>query len=80
MKTMLAVAATVLALAAGEAAAEDRHSVRLSGSAPTAEDWAAKAFVLDLWLTRGEGPFQQTVEGWYAALPPGAGSGEAKGT
>ena len=56
------------------------RSVRLIGQAPSAADPAAKAFVLDLWLTKGDGAFKQDIKGWYAALPPDpAASGEVSG-
>ena len=54
--------------------------MRLIGSAPTAEDPAAKAFVLDLSIAKGDGAFQETVTGWYAGLPPSSDSGEVTGS
>jgi hypothetical protein len=76
-----AALASSLAMAMAAAAfADDGRPVRLIGSAPTAEDPVAKAFVLDLTVSKGEGAFKQTVGGWYAALPPAVGSGEVTGT
>lgn len=73
--------AIALALAAGASArADDTRTIRLIGSAPDAEDPAPKAFVLDLTLTKGDGAFEQKVDGWFAALPPAVGSGEATGS
>jgi hypothetical protein len=60
--------------------ASDERSVRLVGSAPTAQDPAAKSFVLDLTLSKGEAPGQQQIDGWFAALPPTVGSAEVSGT
>jgi hypothetical protein len=76
----LALAALLAARATGVAADETPQVVRLLGSAPTAEDAPAKVFVLDLRLRKGEGAFQKTVSGWYAALPPQVGSGSVSGT
>jgi hypothetical protein len=81
MHTRLWVGAALAVWAtAGAALADDARSVRLVGAAPGAEDPAAKAFVLDLTVTKGDGAFQQAVGGWYAALPPAVGSGEVTGT
>jgi len=74
--------AVVLALMTASAALadDDARSVRLIGSAPDAEDPAPRRFVLDLTLTKGDGAFEQKVDGWFAALPPAVGSGEATGS
>lgn len=79
---LLAMATASLWLVASTAFADDAgRPMRLIGQAPSATDPAAKAFVLDLWLTKGEGAFKQDIKGWYAALPPDpAASGEASGT
>jgi hypothetical protein len=71
----------ILMLASAVQADDDPgRSVRLMGSAPGAEDPAAKAFVLDLVVTKAEGLFKEEVKGWYAALPPAIGSGEVTGS
>lgn len=77
----LGMAAAGLWLVASAAVADDPgRSVRLIGQAPSAADPAAKAFVLDLWLTKGDGAFKQDIKGWYAALPPDpSASGEVSG-
>jgi hypothetical protein len=78
----LGLATVGLGLIASAAFADDPgRPVRLIGQAPSAADPAAKAFVLDLWLTKGDGAFKQDIKGWYAALPPDpAASGEVSGT
>ena len=76
----LALTALLAAGATGAAADEAPQVVRLLGAAPAADETPAKDFVLDLRLQKGEGAFQKTVSGWYAALPPQTGSGEVTGT
>ena len=56
------------------------HSLRLIGAAPDAHDPAPTAFVIDARLKPGEGEFQSTLEGWFAAVAAPAGSGEVSGT
>src|ERR1700722_12871710 len=76
-----AMLAVVLACGVARADPDDQaRTGRLIGSAPTAQDPAAKSFVLDLSIAKGDGAFQETVTGWYAGLPPSSDSGEVTGT
>ena len=68
-------------LAGGSTWAEDApRPLRLVGEAPTAQDPAPSRFVIDARIKPGDAPFQSTVEGWFAALPPAVGSGEISGS
>jgi hypothetical protein len=82
MKTAVwGAAALVLAFASAAMADDDAgRAVRLIGAAPGAEDPMAKAFVLDLTVTKADGMFKEDVKGWYAALPPTTGSGAVTGS
>jgi len=54
--------------------------LRLVGSAPDAHDPAPTVFVIDARLKPGEGAFQSTLEGWFAAIAAPAASGEVSGS
>ena len=56
------------------------RSLRLIGASPDAHDPAPTAFVIDARLKPGDGEFQSTLEGWFAAIAAPAGSGEVSGT
>lgn len=56
------------------------RSLRLIGAAPGAHDPAPTAFVIDARLKPGEGEFQSTLEGWFAAIAAPAASGEVSGS
>jgi len=77
----LSLLAGALVLAGGSTWAENApRPLRLIGEAPTAEDPAPRRFVIDAEIKPGDAPFQSTVEGWFAALPPASGSGEISGS
>ena len=76
----LLILACAAALTAWTAAADDGdRKLRLIGRADAAEAPTPKAFVIDAVISRGDGPLQSRVEGWFAALPPDAASGEIDG-
>ena len=50
------------------------------GAAPDARDPVPTAFVIDARLKPGDGEFQSTLEGWFAAIAEPAASGEVTGT
>jgi hypothetical protein len=56
------------------------RTLRLIGAAPDAHDPAPTAFVIDARLKPGDGEFQSTLEGWFAAIAEPAASGEVSGT
>lgn len=56
------------------------RSLRLIGVAPGAKDPVPTAFVIDARLKPGDGEFQTTLEGWFAATTEPAASGEVTGT
>jgi hypothetical protein len=56
------------------------RSLRLIGSAPGAHDPVPTAFVIDARLKPGDGEFQTTLEGWFAATVEPAASGEVTGS
>jgi hypothetical protein len=67
----------------GPAGAQDAPAarpLRVIGAAPAAQDPAPQRFVIDAVIKPGDAPFQATVEGWFAALPPSTGSGELTGS
>jgi hypothetical protein len=82
-RTYLAAAFLAGAVLAGSGALADPppiRSLRLIGAAPNAHDPAPTAFVIDARLKPGDGEFQSTIEGWYAAIVEPAGSGEVSGS
>lgn len=54
--------------------------LRLVGAAPDVHDPLPTAFVIDARLKPGDGEFQSTLEGWFAAIAAPAASGEVSGT
>ncbi|MDB5482609.1 MAG: hypothetical protein JWO83_3662 [Caulobacteraceae bacterium] len=56
------------------------RSLRLIGAAPDAHDPVPAAFVIDARLKPGDGEFQTTLEGWFAAVAAPAASGEVSGS
>ena len=54
--------------------------LRLIGTAPGAQDPVPTAFVIDARLKPGDGEFQSTLEGWFAATAAPASSGEVTGS
>ena len=70
-----------VALATQPARAEQAaRSLRLIGTAPGAHDAVPTAFVIDARVKPGDGEFQSTIEGWFAAITTPATSGELSGT
>ena len=56
------------------------RTLRLIGAAPDAHDPIPTAFVIDAQLKPGDGEFQSTLEGWFAAIAEPTASGEVTGT
>jgi hypothetical protein len=63
-------------------AAEDSadRPLRLAARIPGAQDPLPKLFVIDARIKPGDGEFQSTIEGWFAAVVEPAASGEVSGT
>lgn len=64
-------------LAAAEA--EAPRPLRVLAEATAAVDGTIPRFVIDAVVTPGESTFHSKIEGWFAALPPGAGSDTVEG-
>ena len=78
MRTILIGAAIFLAAGAG---AVHSAPMRLIFQAPLAKSPVPTRFVIDARTEPGDGEFQTTVKGWFAALPPDPpASGEVEGT
>lgn len=77
-----ALGLTFLALlgACGAMAEPPARTLRLVGAAPGAHDSVPTAFVIDARVKPGEGEFQSSIEGWYAAIVEPAAKGEVSGS
>ncbi len=76
----LAGAALVASSGAGARAEDDLGRVlRVIGQSSAGAPIPGR-FVIDARLKPGDAPFQSTVEGWFAALPPDTGTGEIEGS
>jgi hypothetical protein len=56
------------------------RTLRLVGAATDAHDPVPAAFVIDARLKPGDGEFQSTLDGWFAAIAAPAVSGEVSGS
>jgi hypothetical protein len=58
----------------------EARTLRLLGAVANAHEPVPAAFVIDARVKPGDGEFQSTIEGWYAAIAGPAGSGEVSGS
>lgn len=70
----------LLAIAAGQARADEARPLRLIGEAPSLGGQAPRRFIIDAAVAPGDAPFKSEVSGWLSALPPDVGSGEVSGS